>query len=171
MCVKICLTKKSKVMKNVKIFVVSISLLGALLICCQNEVMTENCTGENTKILNTFYSDEFAVVPCSLQNIDSEVREVNLVIKNQKDFENYITCSAQLPEIDFEKYFILAGMYKHNQCAVFDSQQVLLCNNRIVYRVGMLEQVCAAFTNVYYFAVIDRQHVNLPVVFDVKFSN
>jgi len=158
-------------MKTIKTLGVSILLLAALLSSCQNDVVTENCTGENAQILKTFYSDEIAVVPCSLQNIDIDDKEVNLVISNQVDFEKYFTCSEQLPEIDFEKYYILAGMYRHNQCAVFDKQQVTVCNNKIIYKVWMLEPICAAFTNVYYFAVIDRKYKDLPVEFDVKFKN
>lgn len=145
-------------------------LLSILTGSCQQEEVIQNCEGDNTQYLETFYSEEFLSIPCGLQNIESDENEVNLVITNQTDFEKYFTCAEQL-DIDFEEFFILAGMYRHRQCAVFDSQQVLFCNNKIVYRVRILEQICAAFTNVYYFAVIDRQYKNLPVVFDVKFSN
>ena len=140
---------------------------------CDKDEGIQTCQGDTAQQVQTYYNDEFRDIPCSLQNISASASDkvVNLVIKTQADYEKYFICSYQPPAVDFEKYFILAGRYRHHQCAVFDNQQVLLCNNKIVYRVAMLEQICAAFTNVYYFAVIDRQYENLPVVFDVKFSN
>ena len=137
-----------------------------LTVSCHNENLPPECD-----VIETFYNDEFENITCSLQNINTDDQTVNLLIKTQADYEKYFICSTQLPAIDFEKYFILAGRYRHHQCAVFDSQQMLLCNNRIVYRVRILELICAAFTNVYYFAVIDRQYENLPVEFDVQFAN
>ncbi len=146
-------------------------LLLLLTISCQHETGLQDCSDDNAHSLQTFYSDELASIPCTLQNIESTEKEVKVVITNQVDLEKYLTCAEQLPEIDFDKYIILSGRYRHHQCAIFESQQVLLCNNKILYRVRMLEQACAAFTSVYYFAVIDRAYEDLPVVFDVKFSN
>jgi hypothetical protein len=138
---------------------------------CDDDAGIQNCEGDNAQQVQTYYNDEFRDIPCSLQNINTNDKVVNLVIKTQADYDKYFICSFKPPAVDFDKYFILAGRYHHHQCAVFDSQQTLICENKLYYKVRMLEQVCAAFTNVYYFAVIDRQHINLPVVFDVKFSN
>jgi len=138
---------------------------------CNDDLGIQYCEGDNAQQVQTYYNDEFRNISCSLQNINTKDNVVNLVIKTQADYDKYFICSVQPPAVDFDKYFILAGRYRHHQCAVFDSHQVLLCKNRIVFKVRILEQICAAFTNVYYFVVIDRQHVNLPVVFDVKFSN
>ncbi|MFD2035734.1 hypothetical protein ACFSKL_13100 [Belliella marina] len=156
-------------MKNILKMTPILLLLAALTCSCQNEI-NPDCEGDNAQQVELFYVDEFESTPCGLQNIEGNEKETNLVITTQADFEKFFTCSEQL-HIDFDKYFILAGMYRHHQCAVFDSQQVVLCNNRIVYKVGLLEQICAALTNVSYFVVIDKQYENLPVVFDVKFSN
>jgi len=158
-------------MKTLKTITVSILLLTVLATSCQNEVVTQNCVGDNVQLLQTFYSEEFATVPCSLQNIESTDKEVNLVISNQTDFEKYFTCTQLLPEIDFEKYFILAGRYKHNNCAVFDSQQVLICQNKIIYKVKLLEQDCKAITSVYYATVIEIKYNSIPVEFDIQFKN
>jgi len=146
-------------------------LLLLLTISCQNETALQDCSGDTAQYLQTFYSDEFANIPCTLQNIESTEKEVSVRIEDQSDLEKYFSCAEQLPKIDFDKYIIIAGRYRHHQCAILESQQVLLCNNKIFYKVRMLEQACAAFTNVYYFAVIDRAYENLPVEFDVKFSN
>lgn len=151
------------------IHIVSCVLLW-LTISCQNETALQDCSGDNAQSLQTFYSDELTSIPCALQNIESNETEVKVVIVNQVDLEKYFTCAEQLPEIDFDKFIILAGRYRHQQCAVFESQQVLLCNNKILYRVRVLEQACAAFTSVYYYSVIGKVYENLPVVFDIKVS-
>lgn len=158
-------------MKALKTTAVSILLLTVFVTSCQNEVVTQNCEGDNAQFLETFYSEEFTSVPCSLQNIESDVKEVNLIISSQPDFEKYFTCFEQFPEIDFEKYFILAGRYTHNNCAVFESQQISICNNKIIYKVRMLEQECHAITSVYYATVLEKKYNSLPVDFNVQFKN
>jgi hypothetical protein len=149
------------------LFLCGIILLTAF--SCEKE--EENCDMDNAQHVETFYSDEFERIPCSLHNIDTDNKVVNLVIKTQADFEKYLSCSSQLPAIDFKKYFILVGRYRHHQCAIFDSQEVLICDNKLFYKVRMLEQDCLAFTDVFYVTVIEREYVNLPVKFDVKFMN
>jgi len=156
-------------MKNIFRTMTILFFLTSVTGSCQTEV-DPDCDGNNVQQIESFYIDEFESTPCGLQNIEGNEKETHLVITTQTDFEKYFTCSEQMA-IDFDKYFILAGMYRHHQCAAFDSQQVLMCNNRIIYKVRLLEQICAALTNVSYYVVIDRQYENLPVVFDVKFSN
>jgi hypothetical protein len=48
---------------------------------------------------------------------------------------------------------------------------VQLCNNKTIYGVRMLEQVCHAITNVYYATAIEKKYEALPVEFDVQFAN
>lgn len=158
-------------MKTLNSITSSILLLILLTTGCQNESVPQDCSGDNAQSIETFYSEELASIPCGLQNIESTEKEVNLIIANQVDLEKYFTCSEQLPEIDFNKYFILAGRYTHNNCAVFDSQQVSICNNKVIYKVKMLEQVCQAITSVFYATVIEKKYSNLPVDFDVQFKN
>ncbi len=157
-------------MKNIFITWISLLLLTVLTGSCQKEV-TQNCEGDGAQQVETFYNVAFENIPCSLHNIDADDKVVNLVIKTQADYENYFTCSTQLPDVDFDLYFILAGRYRHSNCAIFDSQQVLLCNNKILYRVGMLEQACQAITDVFYVTVIERSYESLSIEFDVKFVN
>jgi hypothetical protein len=152
-----------------------LALAGALMLMsmgCGEELNT-NCDGDNAQPIETFFDSDFDSAICQLnaQNIDQSEKETHLIIKTQNDFERYVNCTEDVPEIDFNEYFILAGMYRHHQCAVFDRQEVLLCNNRIVYEVELFEQICAALTNVSYFVVIDRQYENLPFVFNVKILN
>lgn len=157
-------------MKNIIGLTASLLLLTILtpMVSCQKEDL---CEGDEAKQVETFYASEFNAAYCGLQNIDNNKKAINLVIKTQEDYEEYFSCGLQTPEIDFEKYFILAGVYRHHQCARFDSQQVLICNSKIFYKVRMLEQDCQAFTNVFYMAVIEKKYSNLQVKFDVKFLN
>jgi hypothetical protein len=158
-------------MKNIFNTLTILLLLTTLSSSCQKEDVIQNCEGDNAQQIETFYNDEFGSIPCSLQNISTDNKVVNLVIKTQADYEKYFTCSNQLPEVDFEKYLILAGRYRHHQCAIFDNQQVLLCDSKLFYKVRMLLQDCQAITNVYYVTVIEKEYENLPVEFDIKFTN
>lgn len=158
-------------MKTLNNITSSILLLTLLTNGCQNESIPQSCEGDNAQYLTTFYSDEFEGASCGLQSVENDEIEINLVITNQTDFEKYIFCSVQPPVIDFEKFFILTGVYRHHQCALFDSQQVSVCNNKIIYKVRMLEQICQAAIPVFYITVIEKKYSNLPVEFDVQFKN
>lgn len=144
-------------MKNILYSItVCLVLLPVFSIGCQKEDKFENSDGESVQYIKTFYSAEFDDAFCSLQNVSTTDKKVNLVITNQVDFEKYMSCDIQPPVIDFEKYFILTGVYKHNQCAVFDSQQVYICNNKIIYNVKMLRKDCQAITSLFYVAAIEK---------------
>jgi hypothetical protein len=136
---------------------------------CDTQPETPVCEEGDVRYLQTFFNDKFGRAACRLQGIDPNTQVVNFVIRNQVDYEKHVVCGHQPPAVDFGKYFLLAGRYLHHQCALFGDQQVMLCNNTIVYRVRMTELICAAFTNVWYFAVIEKRYENLPVVFDVGF--
>lgn len=135
---------------------------------CQNESIPQDCSGDVALFLQTYYSEEFKNTQCEFQNIDNNEKQVNLVIASQADFDKYFTCSDQLT-IDFDKYFILAGVYRHHQCAIFDNQQVFLCNDKVVYRVRMLEQDCLAVMSVFYATVIEKKYSDRSIEFDVQF--
>jgi hypothetical protein len=158
-------------MKNILKALTILLTSTALSSSCQKEDVVQKCEGDNAQQIETFYNDEFENIPCSVQNINTDDKVVDLVIKTQADYKKYFTCSTQLPDVDFEKYIILAGRYRHNQCAVFDNQQVLMCDDKIFYKVRMLVQDCQAITNVYYVTVIERKYENVPVIFDIKFAN
>jgi hypothetical protein len=137
---------------------------------CKKEEI-QNCEGDNVQHIETHYLVEFQNTPCALQNINTESQIVNLIIKTLFDYENYITCSSQRPVIDFEKNFILAGRYRHHQCAVLDNQQVQICNNKLIYKVIMLEHDCQAITDIFYITAIEKEYENISIEFDVKFKN
>ncbi|MCV9388132.1 hypothetical protein [Reichenbachiella ulvae] len=158
-------------MKTLKTITLSLLFLAVLTTGCENESLTQNCEGDNAEFPEVFYSEELASIPCGLQSVESDNKEVNLVITNQADLEKYFTCHEQLPEIDFNKYFILAGSYTHHQCALLDSQSVSICNGRIAYNVNLLEQDCQAITSVFYAIAIENKYNNLPVDFKIQFKN
>lgn len=155
-------------MKTLKNSMGSILFLIILAFGCQNENLPQDCSGEDAQYLETFYFEELASIPCALQNIESTEKEVNLRIESQADLEKYFTCHEQLPEIDFEGYFILAGRFTHHQCAMFDNQQIFFCNNKVVYRVKLVEQDCLAITSVFYAIVIEKKYSNFSIEFDVQ---
>ena len=158
-------------MKNLFNKTVCISLVIVLIGGCREDEVIQNCEGDDAQQIETFYTAEFGNTPCSLQNINSADKVVNIVIKTQADYEKYFTCISQPPTVDFEKYFIIAGNYRHHQCALFKGQKVLLCNNKIIYRVFILKQICDSITDVFYVTVIEKKYENLPIEFDVKFIN
>jgi hypothetical protein len=155
-------------MNNIILTMTSLVLMA---VSCQKEALIPNCEGDNVEYIVTFYTDEFRDTPCGLQNVSTDDKVVNLVIKTQADYEKYIACGLQRPAVDFEKYFILSGRYRHNNCALFNNQQVLICNNKIIYKVGLKEQDCHAITDVYYVTVIERKYANMSIEFDVEFIN
>ncbi|MGE0930302.1 hypothetical protein [Peijinzhouia sedimentorum] len=150
---------------------ISVLFLTLFVMSCQYENVLQSFEDQNEQTIETFYSEELQDIPCGLQNIDHDEEEVNLVIKDQADLEKYFQCHDELPEIDFGKYFLLAGVYRHNQCAVFDSQSVTLSNNRVIYKINVIEQDCFAFTSVLYLTTIERKYLNLPVEFEIRFKN
>lgn len=79
----------------------------------------QNCDADSAPPLETFYSDEFRDIVCGFKGVNPEEKVVNLVIKTQADYERYFNCSAPLPAVDFDKYFILAGSYRHLKCEEF----------------------------------------------------
>lgn len=158
-------------MKTLNTIKVSLLFLTVLATGCENESVSQNCEGDNAEVPEVFYSEELASITCGLQSVESDNKEVNLVITNQADLEKYFTCHGQLPKIDFDKYFILAGSYTHHQCAVFDSQRVSICDGLLVYKVNMLQQDCQAITSVVYATVIENKYNNLPIDFDIQFKN
>lgn len=147
-----------------------IIFIGLINVSCREDV-SQNCEGDTAQPVETFYEADFEEVNCSLQNTNPNQKEVHLIIRNQDEYETYFSCIEELPAVDFDEYFILAGVYNHYQCAVFDSQSVVICNNRLIYRIRLLEQICGALTSVPYFTVLNKKHVNTEIKFDVQFSN
>jgi hypothetical protein len=154
-------------------FTPGVILLALLITGCQTESIPQNCEErDDHPQLPTFYTEEFRGSSCWLQkNIESDKKQVDFVITNQADYEKHILCSGAPPVVDFEKYFILAGVYRHHQCALFHSQHVSICNNKIFFRVRMLEQICQAPMAVVYITALEKKYSNLDIEFDVRFKN
>lgn len=135
---------------------------------CKEEF--KDCTGDNAQSIDTYYENEFENAFCQLQNIDDSKEETHLIIKSQSDYEKYVSCTEKLPTIDFDEYLVLAGVYRHHQCALFNWQSVVLCENEIIYRVRLLEQDCQILTSITYFNVISKEFDENKIEFDVQFS-
>ncbi|SDA91735.1 hypothetical protein SAMN03080617_03435 [Algoriphagus alkaliphilus] len=158
-------------MKKLFLSYIALFLCCVLTLSCGESENPISCENINGIAIESFEDLFFEDVTCFIQNINPDQGTVKLVIKTQSDFEKYFACNPMVPQIDFEKYFILAGRYRHRQCAIWDSQQVFSCKKRIIFKVNMLEQVCLAFTNVYYFTVLEKKYSNWPIEFDVRFIN
>ena len=135
---------------------------------CVDHDIQQDCQSDEVEYLETFHWENLESILCALQNIETSRKDVHLVIANQADFEKYFVCNEPLPEIDFEKHFVLAGMYTHHNCAYFDSHEVFKCSDRIRYKVIIQALDCTAITSVYYAAVIEKKYSDLPVDFDVR---
>jgi len=152
---------------NLKRCILLLIFIGSISVSCGEDV-SQNCEGDTAQPIETFYEPEFEEVNCILQNTDPNEKEVHLIIKNQEGYETYFSCIEGLPAIDFDEYFILAGVYGHHQCAVFDNQSVVLCENRLIYRVRLQEKDCFALTDIHYFTVLSKGHENSKIKFDIQ---
>jgi hypothetical protein len=133
---------------------------GCLMISCQ-----DHCDGPSTPIafeLSTEASNRF----CTLQNVDKQKTEVDLVIKTQADLEKYVACNTNL-EVDFSSRMILAGGYLSNHCAEVTSQSVERnCKGEIVYNVEILKGDCDSMSWVDYLVIVDKS--SSPVKFNLS---
>ncbi len=143
--------------------------IGLINVSCGEDI-SQDCDGDNAQPIDTFYESDFEELNCQFQNLELNGKETQLIIKNQDEYENYFDCIEELPAIDFDEYFILAGVYSHHQCAILHSKSVVICDNRLIYRVRILEQICAALTSVPYFTVLNKTYVNMDIKFDVQFT-
>lgn len=159
------------ILKNGKWFMPLTISLGIMMIsmACEEEV-SQDCLGDQAKPVEQFFEGGFDAAGCRLQNLEFSSGENNLIIKNQSDFEKYVTCNNDLPNINFDKYFILAGVYSHHQCAIFDNQSVVLCDNRLKYKVKLKEQICFKPTDVKYFTVISKSYESMKIDFDIQLN-
>jgi hypothetical protein len=135
---------------------------------CENSMNPVNCIEENKVALEPIKVEGFNPESCRLVDTTKE-QEYRVIIKSKTEFDKYINCSINAPDVDFNKYFILAGSYNHRQCATLDNQQISICSDALVYNVNLREQDCLAVTRVYYFAIVENKYSNLPVTFEIEF--
>jgi hypothetical protein len=135
---------------------------------CETSMNPVNCTEENKVALEPINVEGFNPESCRLVDTTKE-QEYRIIIKSKTEFDKYINCSINAPDVDFNKYFILAGSYNHRQCATLDNQQISICSDALVYNVNLREQDCLAVTRVYYFAIVENKYSNLPVTFEIEF--
>jgi len=143
--------------------------LGIMIVSmgCEDEVSV-NCDGDRAQPVEQFYEDEYDVANCQFKNLEIKAGENNFVIKNQNDYEKFVTCNDDLPNIDFDKYFILAGVYQHHQCATLVNQQILNCNGKINFNVKIEETDCLVITEVTYLVVLERKYEKIPISYNIK---
>jgi hypothetical protein len=149
---------------------ISLSLLFLWLAIggCEPSFDSEKCEGENTLLVESYFSKEINEFPCGLTNLDEKAKQINLIIETKSDFEKYFSCNEGFPDIDFNKYFILAGRYTHKNCAVLINQNVVICENTLVYNVNIQAQICNGISDVYYYQIVLRDYLKYKIKFNVQ---
>jgi hypothetical protein len=130
------------------------------MISCQ-----DHCDGPSTP-MSFELSSEASNTICTVQNVDKEKTEVDLVIKTQADFKKYVACSTNL-EVDFSSKMVLAGRYLSNHCAEVTSQSLEKnCQGQIVYNVEILKGDCTSMSLISYLVIVDKS--SSPVKFNLS---
>lgn len=143
-------------------------LVGVVFISCEPSFNPENCSGEDSLQIETFYNEEFQQFPCAIQLDDESFGIRNFIIKSQEEFENIMSCNAGSPLIDFNEYFVLAGRFRYKDSASLQSQSVIICDNRLVYNVEIQKSILNSITNTFYYLVISREYINYEIIFNVN---
>lgn len=152
-------------------------IIDAVIIELPNGLPPFECTGGAPESIATFYVDEIGNSVCraQIQNLgltSNSGRATGIIINNQAAYDKYLTCAATKPVIDFENYFILAGLYRHNSCASLKQYEVKLCDDKLIFRIDMLKGLCAGPNNVIFLmVVVEKIYEDKTIVFDMQFSN
>lgn len=145
----------------------SILFLWLAIAGCEPSFDQENCTEENKVALETINVEGINFEGCRLVDAPRG-QNFQVVIKSQSELEKNIQCSSGFQSFDFNKYFIVVGQYAHQNCILFDSQVVSICQNTIFYEVFLQEQVCQSPTDVMFLAIVDRKYKDFDVVLNIK---
>ena len=153
-------------MKKITLYI----LLGLSWIwgCENNQVF--DCTEEPIVVaFETILSDS-VTQGCKLQNIDDNELIVNLIIKSQDEYENYVGCIGELPVVDFSEKTLLAGrMMAPKEDKVIKQSVSKDCNEIYLYTVEIGYGIAAHPISVYYHALIPKTPANAKIEFDIKY--
>lgn len=107
----------------------------------------------------------------SVQNVDQSQKVVNLIIRNQQDYEKYVFIRSDTvrPPIDFSKKVLLAGRAKSGYQSGVSQTVKKLCDNTISFNVIAGGRNLPAPSEASYFALIDK--TELTIKFNVVVIN
>ncbi len=153
------------------------TILKLLIVCgiivltafsCEKEQSNPcNETGDGTT-METFDFFDINTPYAWLQNVDENETIVNLIIQNQQNYEKYVGIRSDTlrPEIDFEKFVLLAGRAIHNTCGHVKNQNVKQKCNTYYYTVNFEGGVCGAIVKVNYFVIV--KNTNSKIEFSIS---
>ncbi len=132
--------------------------------------------GEGGTPVPVFYTEEIANGFCRLDVplVDSAAkskRGIGAVIKNKAAFDKFFTCREIRPPIDFDNYFVLAGLYRHHSGAFFKNHEILLCGDTIVFKVNMTKGAQAASYSVFSMVSVEKKYSNMAIHFEMEFTD
>ncbi len=138
--------------------------------CTQNQLI--DCTGESNQVsFETLLSSSASEI-CGLKNIDNNELTVNLIIKSQSEYENYISCSPSSPVVDFNEKTLLAGRMKTpNEDRIINQSVTFDCNGNYLYNVEIGYGIATHPIDVYYFAVIPKILPETRIDFNIVYLN
>lgn len=150
-------------------------IIDAVFMALDEDAPPVEC-GEGGTPIATYYSEEIANGFCRLEVplIDSAAkskRGIGAIIRNQAAFNKYFTCRETLPSIDFENYFVLAGLYRHHSGASFKKQALTQCGDTIVFKMEMRKGLQAAPYSIFSMAAIEKKHYNKKILFNMEFTD
>ena len=132
-----------------------------------------NC-GEGGTPVPIFYTEEIANGFCRLEVplVDSAAkskRGIGAVIKNKAAFDKFFTCRETRPPIDFDNYFVLAGIYGHTSSPVILIQkEVSVCNNKLLFKMELGAGIAAQPGGIFIMIAIERKYIDKDVLIDMR---
>ncbi len=133
---------------------------------CDESPDIKNCNEGNRLEVPSLDLTEFDLEVCGVKR-DDPAQNFNVVIDSQEKLEQYIHC-PQYQQIDFDKYVILAGLYVHHQCIGLSSEELFICEGKLVYQINLFPMDCLAVTEIPYFKLVERKYADSGVYFDVN---
>lgn len=156
---------------NGMIRLIGIVLIATLILAfdCTNDGGDE-CLEQFIPIeIDSFYYSEPAtgsVQLCSLQNVDPNRIQTDIVIESQADFEKYVDC-VHMVSIDFSQKTVFAGAVWTNGGSFAGHMEVLKKCDAYVYHVDIKVTPPTTPTLTRYFAIVPKISSRAKVTFEV----
>lgn len=110
----------------------------------------------------------FAKTPSDEYEVDDELSRFEMVITGKDEFDNWFNCREEMEEIDFEEFFVLAGISKgHHQCVEVRNLDVLVSNDALLFSVEIWEADCFVPETARYIVKVSAEYKFYPVEFNV----
>jgi|GEM_PF-4768171 len=111
----------------------------------------------------------------NIQNIEfgnnnGDLSDIELIITDEENFNNYLICEDNSDEINFLDHFILAGMTKLNPTSLYIKDQVVyILRDTLYYSVEILDGDATMPTRGEYIVLVSSEYLDYPIKFKVFF--